>query len=144
MSERPAHVHDHDSGEGLRSVEDALARVLDAVRPLTPIELPLTDAYGCVAAEDVASPTTLPEFPSSAMDGFAVRAVDVAGASPSSPVELKVVGRAAIGRRPEATVGSGEAVRIATGAPIPAGADAIVPIENTDAVDHDLVRVVEA
>ena len=69
-------------------------------------------------------------FASSAMDGFAVRAADVSVASGSSPVELKIAGRAMIGKRPEATVGGGEAVQIATGAPIPAGADAIVPVEN--------------
>jgi molybdenum cofactor synthesis domain-containing protein len=66
------------------------------------------------------------------MDGFAVRSSDIAGASPGSPVSLKVVGTALIGRRPDAVVGGGEAVRIATGAPIPAGADTVVPIENAD------------
>jgi molybdopterin molybdotransferase len=82
----------------------------------------------------------LPDFPSSAIDGFAVRADDVSSASPSAPSELKVVGRAMIGSRPEGTVGAGEAFAIATGAPIPAGADAVVPIENAER-DDDLVRV---
>jgi molybdopterin molybdotransferase len=137
-------THDHDAGEGLRSVEEVRASILSRVRPLTPIDLPLTDAYGCVVAADVVSRVDLPEFASSAMDGFAVRASDVVGASPSSPVELKLVGRALIGQRPEATVGSGEAVRIATGAPIPGGADAIVPVENAEVVDGELVRLFEA
>ncbi|HEX6844056.1 MAG TPA: gephyrin-like molybdotransferase Glp [Actinomycetota bacterium] len=137
-------LHDHDSGEGLVSVEDARERVLAAVHPLPPIELPLTDAFGCVTAEDVASRVDLPEFASSGMDGFAVRASDVAGASPDDPVELKVVGRALIGHRPDATVGAGEAVAIATGAPIPAGADAIVQVENTESPDEDRVRIFEA
>jgi molybdopterin molybdotransferase len=64
------------------------------------------------------------------MDGFAVRASDVEGATGNDPVTLKIVGRAPVGRHPEATVGAGEAVQIATGAPVPAGADAIVPIEH--------------
>jgi molybdopterin molybdotransferase len=125
-----AHVHDHDSGEGLVPVEDARKRVLDRIQPLSPLRLPLTDAYGCVAAEDLVATVDLPEFASSAMDGFAVRAADVTDASPSHPTELAVVGRALIGHRPEGTVGHGETMRIATGAPIPAGADAVVPIEN--------------
>jgi len=74
------------------------------------------------------------------MDGYAVRAADVAEATAERPVELKVVGRALIGQRPDATVGMGEAVKIATGAPIPGGADAIVPIENAEG-DDDLVRL---
>ena len=144
MSSGSRHVHDHDSGEGLRSVEEAREHVLSRIHPLTPLELPLTDAYGCVAAADVMSPVTLPAFASSAMDGFAVRASDVADASSIRPVELKIVGRAMIGHRPEVTVGSGEAVAIATGAPIPAGADAIVPIENAEVVDDELVRLFDA
>jgi molybdopterin molybdotransferase len=136
------HLHDHDSGEGLRPVDEARQRVLDAIEPLPPLQLPLTDAYGCVAVQDIVSEVDLPEFTSSAMDGFAVRAVEVAPASPSSPVELKVVGRASIGERPGATVGTGEAVKIATGAPIPAGADCIVPIENVQE-ERGVVRVFE-
>ncbi len=133
-------VHDHDSGEGLLSVDEARARVLDAIKPLSPLELPLQEAHGCVLARDVVAERDIPEFASSAMDGFAVRSGDVAQATPSEPVELRIVGRALIGQRPEATVGGGEAVRIATGAPIPAGADAIVPIENCQVVG-DQVRI---
>nr|MBA3691297.1 hypothetical protein [Actinomycetota bacterium] len=127
-----ARVHDHDSAEGLVSVEEARERILASVRPLGSLQVPLTEAYGCVLAEDVVAVRELPEFASSAMDGFAVRASDIAPASPSDPVELKIVGRALIGRRPESTVGGHEASRIATGAPIPAGADTIVPIENCE------------
>lgn len=125
-------VHDHDDVAGLVSVEDARERVLSQIHPLAPLQLPLTDADGCVSAEDIVATRDLPEFASSAMDGFAVRASDINGATPGSPVELKIVGRAMIGRRPEAVVGGGETVRIATGAPIPAGADTIVPIENAE------------
>jgi len=143
MAER--HVHDHDSAEGLVPLDEARERVLSQIEPLPPLELPLTDAYGCVAAADIVSTVDLPEFASSAMDGFAVRASDVVGAAPTNPTELKVVGRSMIGHRPEATVGMGEAVAIATGAPIPAGADAIVPKENAeDGEDGDLIRILEA
>lgn len=138
-----AHVHDHDSGEGLLSVADARERVLGQVRPLSPLGLPLTDAHGCVAAEDIVASIDLPEFASSAMDGYAVRAADVEGASPARPVELRVVGRVLIGRRPEGTVGHGEAMRIATGAPVPSGADSVVPVENA-VEDGEVVRVLDA
>jgi molybdopterin molybdotransferase len=141
MSDSPR-VHDHDSGEGLLSVEDAREHVLSQVQPLMPLELPLTDAFGCVSARDVVATINLPEFPSSAMDGFAVRASDVEGASPSAPAELKVVGRSLIGHRPQVTVGAGEAVQIATGAPIPAGADAVIPVENTE-FRNEVVRLFE-
>jgi molybdopterin molybdotransferase len=117
--------------------------VLSQIHALAPLQLPLTEAFGCVVAEDAVSHRDLPEFASSAMDGFAVRSSDVAGATPDRPVDLKIVGRAMIGRRPEAVVGGGEAVRIATGAPIPAGADVIVPIENASAAD-EMVSVFDA
>lgn len=143
MADHPPAVHDHDSAAGLVSVDEARARVLDAVSPLAPLQLALTDAHGCVSAEDVVAAESLPAFASSAMDGFAVRASDVAEATPQRPAELKIVGRALIGYRPETTVGGGEAVAIATGAPIPSGADTIVPIENAE-VHDEIVRLVEA
>jgi molybdopterin molybdotransferase len=142
MAER-RHVHDHDDIPGLLSVEEARERVLSQIHPLAPLQLPLTEAFGCVVAEDAVADRDLPEFASSAMDGFAVRSSDVAEATPDRPVDLKIVGRAMIGRRPEAVVGGGEAIRIATGAPIPAGADAIVPIENASAAD-EMVSVFDA
>jgi len=131
----PGHVHDHDSGEGLIAVDDARERVLGQIKPLQPLELPLTEAYGCVLAKSLVAERDIPDFASSAMDGFAVRSSEVADASPTSPVELRVVGRALIGERPEGTVGGGEAFAIATGAPVPAGADTIVPVENTEVTD---------
>jgi molybdopterin molybdotransferase len=142
MAER-RHLHDHDDVSGARSVEEARATVLSSVHPLAPLQLPLTDAYGCVLAEDAVASRDLPGFASSGMDGFAVRSSDVAGAAPGTPVSLKVVGRALIGRRPEAVVGGGEAVRIATGAPIPAGADTVVPIENAE-VNGQTVAIFDA
>jgi molybdopterin molybdotransferase len=143
MADRPPRVHDHDSADGLVPVDEARAKVLDAIQPLAPLQLPLTEAHGCVSAEDVVATESLPAFASSAMDGFAVRSADVADATPERPAELKVVGRALIGYRPEVTVGGGEAVAIATGAPIPAGADTIVPIENAE-VHGEVVHLFEA
>jgi molybdopterin molybdotransferase len=134
------HVHDHDSGEGLLSVDQARDKILSRIEPIAPIQLPLSEAYGCILAEDVVSPDDLPAFASSAMDGFAVRSHDIVDATPDAGVELRIVGRAQIGLRPDATVGGGEAVQIATGAPIPAGADAIAPIENCE-VAGEKVRV---
>jgi molybdopterin molybdotransferase len=142
MAAQP-HVHDHDAPEGLVSVEDARERVLSQVQPLAPLQLPLTDAYGCVVAQDVLATHDLPEFASSAMDGFAARASDVAGATPTHPRELRIVGRALIGHEPEGTVGAGETMHIATGAPVPAGADVIVPIENADVEGDELVRLLD-
>ena len=120
--------HDHGGGE-LRTVEEVRASILDRVGVLAPIELPLQEAWGCVLAADMIAGGDMPAFSSSAMDGFAVRAEDVSEATSDSPASLRIAGHSLIGHMPEATVGAGEAVRIATGAPIPAGADAIVPIE---------------
>ncbi len=138
MATSPPHVHDHEGGD-LLSVEKAREKVLSQIEPLAPLELPLQEAHGCVLAEDVVAPVDIPDFSSSAMDGFAVRASDVQAAAPDAPVELRIAGRALIGRRPESTVGGGEAVRIATGAPMPAGADAIVPIEDCEVVGETVL-----
>jgi molybdopterin molybdotransferase len=124
--------HDHGPPGSMISVDEARERVLSAVRPLAPIELPLQEAFGCIAAADTVAERSLPEFSSSAMDGYACRAADVEHASLDRPVELRVVGRARIGHRPEGTVGGHEAIRIDTGAAIPAGADCVVPIEVTE------------
>ena len=80
--------HDHDSGEGLLSVEEARDKVLSQIEPLQPLELPLTDAYGCVLAKDVVAERDLPEFASSAMDGYAVRSSEVRDATQASPGEF--------------------------------------------------------
>ncbi len=91
----------------------------------------LAEARGRVLAEDVVAPIDVPPFDRATMDGYAVRAEDAFGASDTSPVELKVVGESLPGRAPTARVGPGEAVRIATGAPMPDGANAVVPVEYT-------------
>ena len=143
MASEARHVHDHDSAEGLLPVEDYRDRVLSQVEPLLPIDLHLQEALGCVLAADMRAPEEMPGFSSSAMDGYAVRSMDVADAAPGAPVELRVAGRARIGRRPDAVVGGGEAVRIDTGAPIPAGADCVVPIENC-IEGVDVAQILEA
>ncbi|WP_309248672.1 gephyrin-like molybdotransferase Glp [Streptomyces sp. MNP-20] len=114
------------------SVDEHLEDILAAVRPLEPIELQLLDAQGCVLVEDVTVPVSLPPFDNSSMDGYAVRAADVAGAGEEFPAVLTVVGDVAAGPGEQPTVGPGQAARIMTGAPLPPGAEAVVPVEWTD------------
>jgi molybdopterin molybdotransferase len=132
-----------DLARSLYSVEEAQGRIMDAVVPLPPVELPLLQAWGCVLATDVAARYDIPTFPSSAMDGYAVRAEDIRGASPESPVALRKVGEAPIGHPPKDPVGPGETVWIATGAPVPEGSDCIAPIEEVEE-DGDTIRVLKA
>ncbi|MHB2024355.1 MAG: molybdotransferase-like divisome protein Glp [Mycobacteriales bacterium] len=113
-------------------VDRHLSRVLEVVRPLGAFELTLLESHGCVLAEDVSSPLPLPPFDNSAMDGYAVRLADTAAASPEQPVTLHVVGDVAAGSAGQYTVQPGLCVRIMTGAPVPIGADAVVPVEWTD------------
>ncbi|MFH8445651.1 gephyrin-like molybdotransferase Glp [Streptomyces sp. NPDC018026] len=128
--------HDHAApGPGpdrLWSVQDHLDDVLATVRPLDPIELNLLDAQGCVLVDDVTVPLSLPPFDNSSMDGYAVRVTDVAGASEEFPAVLEVVGDVAAGQAEAPSVGPGQAARIMTGAPLPPGAEAVVPVEWTD------------
>lgn len=114
------------------TVDEHLARILELVRPLPELELTLLDAHGCTLAEDVTSRFPLPQFDNSAMDGYAVRSDDVAGAAAGSPITLHVVGDVAAGSPPTYRVQPGLCVRIMTGAPMPPGADAVVPVEDTD------------
>lgn len=112
---------------------------MDSVKPLDPVTLPLAGASGCVLAQDARAPYDIPTFASSAMDGFAVRADDVAIAD-ERPVTLNRVGSAYIGKVSDSRMGSGEAIWIATGAPIPPGADCIAPKEDCTA-EPDVVHV---
>jgi molybdopterin molybdotransferase len=114
------------------SVEEALARILAQVHPLEPEQRPLLDALGQVLAEDVIAGFDIPPLANSAMDGYAVQAASTRGASPDEPRELDVTGEVAAGYVFSARVEAGTAVRIMTGAPLPAGADAVVPFEETD------------
>ncbi len=123
--------------------DEALKIVLDSVSTCGRIELPLLDALGLVSAEDVQSAEQIPPFDNSAMDGYAVRAEDTAGASADNPLELKVLMDLPAGKHTERRVGPDEAMRIMTGAPLPAGADAVVPVELTERVSESRVRILE-
>ncbi|WP_371772674.1 gephyrin-like molybdotransferase Glp [Streptomyces sp. NBC_01438] len=117
------------------SVDEHLEDILAAVKPLEPIELQLHDAQGCVLVEDVVVEIALPPFDNSSMDGYAVRVSDVEGATEEFPAVLTVIGDVAAGDAGllgDQRVGPGEAARIMTGAPLPAGAEAVIPVEWTD------------
>jgi molybdopterin molybdotransferase len=114
------------------SVDSYRASVLDLVTTLPTEEVPLTQAVNRVASDDVFAVHALPPFDNAAMDGYAVRATDLAGASPTNPHRLAVVGHAPAGHRHPIPVGAGEAVRIMTGARVPQGADLVVPVEQSD------------
>jgi molybdopterin molybdotransferase len=120
------------------SVEEHVRRILDAVRALPPTDLPVEQARDCVLAEDVVSPLDLPGFDNSAMDGYAVKVADIAAATADSPVSLPVVGDVAAGSTDKARLVTGQTVRIMTGAPMPDGAEAVIPVEATD---RGIVRV---
>jgi molybdopterin molybdotransferase len=124
------------------TVEDALARVLDSVAPLPPEDVPLLDALGGVLASAIVSPIDHPPWDNSAMDGFAVRSSDVMGATPDRPRVLRVVESVPAGGFPTREVGAGEAIRIMTGAPIPAGADGVVRVEHTRDAGAGSVEIV--
>ncbi len=111
----------------------AQAHVLDGVVPLPSETVALEAAAGLCLAAPVASTLTVPSWINSAMDGFAVRGADLAGASRATPVVLQVLGEVAAGRPPEGVVTEGTAIRIMTGAMLPDGADTVVPVEDTDA-----------
>ncbi|HEX2031793.1 MAG TPA: gephyrin-like molybdotransferase Glp [Actinomycetota bacterium] len=122
------------------SLDEGRRRILADVPTLQPIELPLAETHGCVLAREVVTEYDIPPFSAALVDGFAVRAADIHAATADAPVALRVAGWALSGRAPEATVGWGEAVRIAAGAPMPAGADSVVPLEQAEA-DADTATV---
>lgn len=117
------HGH-HDDPAELVPLAAYRRGVLARLAPLEPIELRLLEAHGCVLADDVVAAAAVPRFANSAMDGFAVRAAE---ATPGTL--LQVIGEAAAGADTLPTVGAGQAVRIMTGAPVPPGADTVVPVE---------------
>ncbi len=112
----------------LKPVDDHLSDILRTVRVLAPLELELERALGTTLAEEVTAPVAMPPFDNSAMDGYAVRAEDVA----DTPVTLPVIDDIAAGDGRLQAIGPGMVMRIMTGAPLPAGADAVVPVEWTD------------
>ena len=128
-----AHHHGHShADEDLLSVEAALERIMSSFAPLEAVDVPLLECLGQTLAENVASPLALPPLANSGMDGYAVRGADIAGASADSPRRLPVIGSVAAGQMPSQSVTPGAAMRIMTGAPVPDGADTVVPFEETD------------
>src|SRR5579862_5898509 len=113
------------------SADQALHIVLENVAPLGVERIPILDALGRILGEDINSPRDIPGFDNSAMDGYAVRAVDLARASEASGVKLTVIETVGAGTMPTGRVSAGQAARTMTGAPIADGADAIVPVERT-------------
>jgi molybdenum cofactor synthesis domain-containing protein len=123
------------------SLNEARAIIDRSILPITRVErVSLDHASGRVLAETITSNADVPPFARAAMDGFAVRAQDTAGASRTTPRTLRRIEKVFTGQMPAHTVGAGQCIEIATGAPMPAGADAVVIVEETDS-DDDLVRV---
>ncbi len=131
------HTHTHDT-----SLDEALEVIASRVRPLPAEEVALDEALGRVLAEAVSSDVDVPGFARACMDGFAVRAQDTFPASSYEPVSLQVVGTVLPGQAAAPpTVGAGQAVKIMTGAPLPPGSDAVVPVERVE-VKGERVRLV--
>ncbi|MBP2389161.1 molybdotransferase-like divisome protein Glp [Aeromicrobium fastidiosum] len=118
--------------DGMLTVEDHLEKILRGIGPLAAYDQPLVESLGLPLHESFVAPMDLPLFDNSAMDGYAVRAEDVASASRERPVTLPVVGEIQAGSARPFAISAGTAVKIMTGAPIPRGADAVVPYEQTD------------
>jgi molybdopterin molybdotransferase len=125
---------------GLIELDEARRLVLATARPLSAEEVPLADALERVLAEDVVATDAVPAFDNSAMDGFALRARDLHRANRTSPASLTVVGESRAGHPGAASVGPGQAITVSTGAMMPSGADAVVPLEEADA-DHGVLAV---
>jgi molybdopterin molybdotransferase len=119
---------------------EAQAFVLAACPPRDPVEVDRSDARWLVLAAEARATEDVPPFANTAVDGYAVRAADVTDA----PVELTIVGEIAAGAAPERSVGAGETMRIMTGAPLPAGADAVVMVEDSELLDETTVRLTAA
>ena len=114
------------------SVADAAQEITAAVTVQPSLRMPLVDAAGHVLAEDVTATVALPPWTNAGMDGYAVRADDIRGATPASPARLEIIGAIPAGTKPTASVGRGEAARIFTGAALPDGADSVVRQEDTE------------
>ncbi len=124
----------------LMNVDDAIQRILATIQRLPAQTIGVTDAYNRILADDITAPINLPPFANSSMDGFALRSADSQQASRDNPRSLRVVMDIPAGKAPDRALSPGEAARIMTGAPIPDGADCVIPVEDTDAdwqIDHD-------
>jgi len=122
------------------TVEEALERILSRVGTLGDERVALLDALDRVLAEPVVADREIPPWPNSSMDGYAVSSADTSGASAESPAALRMAGHVAAGHLAERPLARGEAFRILTGAPLPEGADAVIPQEDVQA-DGATVRI---
>ncbi len=128
---RPGFDHEQRQADWL-SISEARGRILATAEPLQPESVPLRDAAGRAIAAPIVARATLPPWDNSAMDGYAVRARDIAGATPDNPVTLSVTGVVRAGGDAGQMLAPGSAIRIMTGAPVPSGADSVVRVEHTD------------
>jgi len=136
IHDRPHRPHRHHYDAEMLDVEEALERILTFFAPLPAVDVPLLDALGQVLAAPLVAPIDIPPLDNSAMDGYALRAADTTQAGGESPVELRVIGHIPAGTVSDQTVEPGTALRIMTGAPVPAGADTVVAFEDTDEVER--------
>ena len=125
-------AHGH---EDMLEVEEAFSRIIDHFAPLDAVELPVLECLGLALAQDIHSPLDLPPLANSAMDGYAVLHADIERANENPPT-LSVISAVAAGQVSQDTVSNGNAIRIMTGAPVPNGADTVVPFEETDELDR--------
>ncbi len=123
------------------SPEEALSQLLSTIAPLEAEQISCADALNRVLAQDIFAPHSLPAFPNSGMDGYAVRVADVKLATPARPARLHVASSIPAGTASDLAVTPGAALRIMTGAPVPPGTEAIVPIEHTRALDDGSVLI---
>ncbi|MEM3586693.1 MAG: molybdopterin molybdotransferase MoeA, partial [Candidatus Jordarchaeaceae archaeon] len=119
-------------------VNDALNKIISRIKRTEPETIPVTESLGRIIYEDIYSPRDIPHFDRAAMDGYAVIAEDTFGASQHKPVKLKVIGEVRVGKTPNLKVSRGEAAQIATGAPIPPNADAVVMVEYTMPINSEV------
>jgi molybdopterin molybdotransferase len=131
-----SHQHPHDDLESMLTVEQALERVLSLVEQLPAVDVPLSDSDGTTLAKDILAPFNVPALANSAMDGYAVRSLDLPETSVSNPTKLEVIDQIQAGDLPTKSLSHGTAIRIMTGAPIPPGSDSIIPYELTDETDR--------
>ena len=135
MTDNSMHHHGHSHiHEDMLSVEEALTQIISCFTTLGPETKPILECLGQILAEDVTSPLDLPPLSNSGMDGYAVIWDDIAHATHQNPTQLDVIGIVPAGQVSNQTVTSGSAIRIMTGAPVPAGADTVIPFEETDEV----------
>jgi molybdopterin molybdotransferase len=123
------------------SLTEALDIILPTVQPTPPESIPLDEGLQRTLAEDVVSPIDHPPWDNSAMDGYAARSIDVAGATREKPVRLRLIEKVPAGGFPSRAVREGTTIRIMTGAPIPEGADSVIRVEHTDSGDDDVVMI---